>query len=62
MLITLLETAAWGVTMTMSSTIVCMVFNVEKKSFRNIVIMSTICGMIRGYTGKTILELLLNKL
>ena len=47
--------------MTMASTFMCVMFRVDKKSFRNIVIMSTICGMIRGYTGKNIVALFLQK-
>jgi hypothetical protein len=62
MLNTFLETVSWGITGTMCSTILCIIFNIDnKKSFRNIVIVSTILGMIRGYTGKDMITLLLSE-
>ena len=33
----------------------------DKKSFRNIVVMTIILGIIRGYTGKNIITLLCGK-
>jgi hypothetical protein len=58
MLDTILKTLSWGVSGAMTSTLLCIVFDIDRKSLRNIVVMTTIFSMIRGYTGKNIIDLL----
>ena len=60
MLHTIYKTVSWGTYSALSSTLFCIIFGFEKKSKRNIVIMSTILGCIRGYTGKNIIALCLS--
>ena len=59
MLETTLETLSWGITGALSSTIRCLKLNFKTKSIINIVVMTTILSMMRGYTGKNIVVLLL---
>jgi len=58
MLDTILKTLSWGVSGAMTSTALCIIFDFDRKSLRNIVVMTTIFSMIRGYTGKNIIDLL----
>jgi hypothetical protein len=58
MLDKILETLAWGVSGAMTSSVLCIIFDINRKSLRNIVVMTTIFSMIRGYTGKNIIDLL----
>jgi len=55
-----IETLSWGVVTAASGVIVSAIFDVDKISLRNIVISFFILGCIRGYTGKNIVELLLD--
>jgi len=54
----ILETLSWGVSGAMISTVLCIIVDIDRKSLRNIVVMTTIFSMIRGYTGKNIIDLL----
>jgi len=58
MLSKILETLSWGVSGAMISTVLCIIVDIDRKSLRNIVVMTTIFSMIRGYTGKNIIDLL----
>jgi hypothetical protein len=58
MLSKILETLSWGVSGAMISTVLCIIVDIDIKSLRNIVVMTTIFSMIRGYTGKNIIDLL----
>jgi hypothetical protein len=57
MLSKIMETLSWGTTCAFSSTIMCIMLGVKRKDLRNIILMSTVLGMIRGYTGKNIIAL-----
>jgi hypothetical protein len=49
-----IETLSWGVTAAMSSLIMSIIFNLDIKTLRNVVIGSFILGCIRGYNQKII--------
>ena len=61
MLELILETLSWGMTTALMSTIFCVMFEVKGKNIKNIVLISTIYGLVIGYTGKSVTELLMDK-
>jgi hypothetical protein len=50
MLELILETLSWGMTTALMSTICCIMFEVKGKNIKNIVLISTIYGLVIGYT------------
>lgn len=61
MLELILETLSWGVSTALMSTFFCIIFEVKLKNLKQIILISTIYGLVRGYTGKSITELFVNK-
>jgi len=61
MLKLILRSLSWSINAAMLSTVACIMFNVDKKKIKKIILVTTIYGFIRGYTGKGILELLFYK-
>ena len=55
----IIDTLSWGITAASSAVIASAILEFDKKAVRNVVIGAFILGCIRGYTGKNIIELLI---
>lgn len=60
MFTTFIETLSWGVAGATSAVIISAILELEKKMVRNITVSAFILGCIRGCTGKSIVELLID--
>ncbi len=59
MINTFMETLWWGVAALVSAVIASVIFDFDKNTLINVVVVSFILGCIRGYTGKHLVTLLL---
>lgn len=55
-----IETLSWGVVGASSAVIISAILDLDKKMLRDIIIFAFISGCVRGYTGKSIVELLID--
>jgi hypothetical protein len=55
----IIETLSWGITASSCAVIASAILEFDKISMRNIIVGAFILGCIRGYTGKSIIELLI---
>lgn len=60
MFTTFTETLSWGVVGATSAVVISAILELDKKMVRNIIVCAFISGCIRGYTGKSIVELLID--
>ena len=60
MFTTFIETLSWGIAGASSAVIISAILELDKKIVRNIIVCAFISGCVRGYTGKSIVELLID--